>query len=94
MSLPHPDPCLCLLLADLQPGATYFYRVCGDVNCEVYEFKVPAQTFPLRMGIMADPGMTLNTTVMLDKLIRDAPDLVALIGDFTYAGERSFDVFL
>jgi hypothetical protein len=39
------------------------------------------------MGVMADPGMTLNTTVMLDKMIRDAPDLVALIGDFVYAGE-------
>lgn len=31
---------LSLLLADLQPGATYFYRVCGDLNCEVKEFKV------------------------------------------------------
>lgn len=50
--------------------------------------QAPAQTFPLRMGVMADPGMTYNTSVMLDKLTRDAPDLVALIGDFVYAGER------
>jgi hypothetical protein len=49
--------------------------------------QVPAQTFPLRMRVMADPGKTLNTTVMLDKMIRNAPDLVALIGDFVYAGE-------
>jgi hypothetical protein len=48
---------------------------------------VPAQTFPLRLGVMADPGMTLNTTIVLDRLILEAPDLVALIGDFCYAGE-------
>jgi hypothetical protein len=26
--------------ADLQPGATYFYRVCGEKTCDVKEFKV------------------------------------------------------
>ncbi len=36
---------LCLLSTDLLPGATYFYRVCGEVNCEVKEFKVRCSGF-------------------------------------------------
>lgn len=51
--------------------------------------QVPAQTFPLRLGMMADPGQTLNTTVMLDRLIKEKTDLVALIGDFSYGKRRN-----
>lgn len=74
-----------VLIKDLQPGATYFYKVAGEKTSEVFEFKVPAQKFPLRLGVTADPGLTLNTTIVLDRLIEEKPDLVAIIGDFCYA---------
>jgi len=36
LTLVFPIP----LSADLQPGATYFYKVAGEKTSEVFEFKV------------------------------------------------------
>lgn len=47
--------------------------------------QLPKPTFPINIGVMADPGQTYNTSVMLDHLRATTPELVLLVGDFTYA---------
>eukprot|EP00878_Enallax_costatus_P047102 GHUV01057496.1.p1 GENE.GHUV01057496.1~~GHUV01057496.1.p1 ORF type:complete len:373 (+),score=76.41 GHUV01057496.1:799-1917(+) len=54
---------------------------------QVYNFTLPKASFPVNIGVMADPGQTYNTSVMLDHLRATNPELVLLVGDFTYADE-------
>eukprot|EP00878_Enallax_costatus_P040071 GHUV01046052.1.p1 GENE.GHUV01046052.1~~GHUV01046052.1.p1 ORF type:complete len:192 (+),score=20.32 GHUV01046052.1:1236-1811(+) len=49
--------------------------------------QLPKASFPVNIGVMADPGQTYNTSVMLDHLRATNPELVLLVGDFTYADE-------
>lgn len=85
------------LIKDLKPGETIHYRIeggpPGNKNSSFEgHFKVPGG-FPLRLGLLSDPGQTHNTTVSLEFLMAgggDAgndtmPDLVIASGDISYA---------
>lgn len=83
-------------LKHLTPGHTYFYR-CGDPAfpdqwSQVMNLTMPRATgphqFPLRLGIIADIGQTMNSSVTLDHLISSDPALVMLVGDLTYADDH------
>ena len=85
------------LVKDLKPGETVFYRIeggpTGNENSSFEgQFKVPGG-FPLRLGLLSDPGQTHNTTVSLEFLEAGGgaagnhtmPDLVLASGDISYA---------
>jgi len=56
---------------------------------EIFSFKtMPVSgphSYPGRIGIVADLGLTYNMTTTVSHLIGNKPDLVLLIGDVTYA---------
>lgn len=76
----------------LKPSTIYYYR-CGDPSIpamsEIFSFKtMPVsgpRSYPGRIGIVADLGLTYNMTTTVSHLIGNKPDLVLLIGDVTYA---------
>lgn len=76
----------------LKPSTIYYYR-CGDPSIaamsEIFSFKtMPVSgphSYPGRIGIVADLGLTYNMTTTVSHLIGNKPDLVLLIGDVTYA---------
>lgn len=79
-------------LTGLEPNSTYYYQ-CGDPSIpamsDVYYFRtLPAsgpQSYPKRIAIVGDLGLTYNTTSTINHLISNEPDLVLLVGDVTYA---------
>lgn len=79
-------------LTGLKPSKIYYYR-CGDpsipATSEIYSFKtMPVsgpRSYPERIGIVGDLGLTYNMTTTISHLIGNKPDLVLLIGDVTYA---------
>ncbi|KAM5563075.1 purple acid phosphatase 15 [Rosa sericea] len=79
-------------LTGLKPNTKYFYR-CGDPSIpamsEIYHFKtmpVPGpKSYPKRIAIVGDLGLTYNTTTTISHLTSNDPDLMLLIGDVTYA---------
>ncbi|KAL4420451.1 hypothetical protein ABPG75_010107 [Micractinium tetrahymenae] len=79
-----------VVLDSLEPGATYFYSVGDEAHgwSEELNFTTPASGFPLRLGIIGDLGQTANSTATLAKLTASNPDLVLLVGDFTYADDH------
>ncbi|XP_028797157.1 purple acid phosphatase 15 [Neltuma alba] len=79
-------------LAGLEPRTIYYYQ-CGDSSLQamsdIYHFKtMPAsspQSYPDRIAVAGDLGLTYNTTTTIHHLINNQPDLFLLIGDVTYA---------
>ncbi|KAF5741271.1 calcineurin-like phosphoesterase [Tripterygium wilfordii] len=79
-------------LTGLKPNMLYFYR-CGDPSIRamsvIYSFKtMPVSgphSYPGRIGIVGDLGLTYNTTTTIGDLASNKPDVVLLIGDVTYA---------
>ncbi|KAI4303904.1 hypothetical protein MLD38_039486 [Melastoma candidum] len=78
-------------LRGLKPKTLYYYQ-CGDPSIamsEVYYFTtMPVsgpQSYPSRIAIMGDLGLTYNTTSTVDHIMGNHPDLVLLVGDVTYA---------
>ncbi|KAJ9169762.1 hypothetical protein P3X46_017917 [Hevea brasiliensis] len=79
-------------LAGLKPDTKYYYR-CGDPSIEalsgIYSFKtMPVSgpsSYPSRIAVMGDLGLTFNTTTTISNVIRNKPELVLLVGDVTYA---------
>ncbi|GMP48535.1 hypothetical protein CsSME_00015854 [Camellia sinensis var. sinensis] len=79
-------------ITGLKPSTIYYYR-CGDPSIpaisEIYSFKtMPVsrpRSYPERIGIVGDLGLTYNMTTTISHLIGNKPDLVLLIGDVTYA---------
>lgn len=43
------------------------------------------RSYPGRIGVVGDLGLTYNTTVTVNHLISNKPDLVLLVGDVAYA---------
>lgn len=43
------------------------------------------KSYPGRVAIVGDLGLTYNTTSTVDHLLANHPDLVLLVGDVTYA---------
>ncbi|XP_042513597.1 purple acid phosphatase 15 [Macadamia integrifolia] len=79
-------------LTGLKPDMIYYYR-CGDPNIpamsKIYSFRTmpvsSPQSYPTRIAVVGDLGLTYNTTSTISHLIHNSPDLVLLVGDVTYA---------
>ncbi|XP_057498051.1 purple acid phosphatase 15-like isoform X2 [Actinidia eriantha] len=79
-------------LTGLQPNTVYYYQ-CGDPSIpamsDVFYFKtMPVSgpmSYPKRIAIVGDLGLTYNTTSTVSHLTSNQPDLVLLVGDVTYA---------
>ncbi|KAL5562111.1 hypothetical protein UlMin_031858 [Ulmus minor] len=79
-------------LTGLKPNTRYYYR-CGDPSIKamsgIHYFKtMPVsgpRSYPGRIAIVGDLGLTYNTTATISHLIKNEPDLVLLVGDVTYA---------
>ena len=78
----------------LKPSTRYYYR-CGDPTIgamsNIYSFRtMPVsgpRSYPRKIGIIGDLGLTYNSTTTIDHLISNKPDLVLLVGDVTYANQ-------
>ncbi|WIA32552.1 hypothetical protein OEZ86_003360 [Tetradesmus obliquus] len=55
------------------------------VTSKTFNFTVPRTGFPLRLGVLADPGQTYNTSEVLAGLIASKPQMLLMGGDFCYA---------
>lgn len=79
-------------LTGLKPNTLYQYR-CGDPSLsamsEVYYFrtmpKSTSESYPHRIIVAGDLGLTYNTSTVLTHILSNHPDLVVLIGGFSYA---------
>nr|XP_025693638.1 purple acid phosphatase 15 isoform X3 [Arachis hypogaea] len=79
-------------LTGLKPNTLYQYR-CGDPSLsamsEVHYFRTMPESgpnsYPSRIAIVGDLGLTYNTTSTVDHMISNHPDLVLLVGDVSYA---------
>ncbi|KAM1234239.1 hypothetical protein ACFX13_003920 [Malus domestica] len=79
-------------LTRLKLNTLYFYR-CGDPSIhamsQIHHFRtMPVsgpRSYPERIAVMGDLGLTYNTTTTLSHLKSNNPDLVLLIGNVTYA---------
>ncbi|KAK8565184.1 hypothetical protein V6N13_020311 [Hibiscus sabdariffa] len=79
-------------LTGLKPNTRYYYR-CGDPSIsamsDIYHFRtMPVsgpRSYPKRIAVVGDLGLTYNTTDTISHLKRNKPDLVLLVGDVTYA---------
>ncbi|KAB2636568.1 purple acid phosphatase 15 [Pyrus ussuriensis x Pyrus communis] len=79
-------------LTGLKPNTVYFYQ-CGDPSIpamsEIHHFRtMPVsgpRSYPERIAVVGDLGLTYNTTTTISHLTSNNPDLVLLIGDVTYA---------
>ncbi|KAM7261326.1 hypothetical protein ACFE04_008693 [Oxalis oulophora] len=80
-----------LRLEGLEPDMLYQYQ-CGDPlkqMSEIHYFRtMPVSdpgNYPARIALVADMGLTYNTTSTVDHMLANHPDLVLLIGDLSYA---------
>lgn len=80
------------VFAGLQPDTVYYYK-CGDPSIpamsNVSYFKtMPVsgpRSYPRRIAVVGDTGLTYNTTSTISHLMSNSPDLVLLVGDVSYA---------
>ena len=78
-----------VVLSNLTPSTQYYYVV-GDTtygqSSELTFTQPPAvgnSTYPFVLGVVADPGLTINTTVTIQHLVDANPQVWTLIGDFS-----------
>ncbi|GFP80676.1 purple acid phosphatase 15 [Phtheirospermum japonicum] len=79
-------------LTGLEPNTLYHYR-CGDPSIPamsgIYNFKtMPVsnpKSYPSRIAVIGDLGLTYNSTSTVEHLMSNKPDLILLVGDVTYA---------
>ncbi|KAI3915591.1 hypothetical protein MKX01_015416 [Papaver californicum] len=79
-------------LTGLNASTQCYYR-CGDPSIPalspLLSFKTmpisSPRSYPERIAIVGDLGLTYNTTSTIDHLISNNPDLVLLVGDVSYA---------
>jgi hypothetical protein len=57
----------------------------NTVMTEGLQLTVPPAQFPLKIGVLGDPGQTPNTTAVLSSLAAAQPQLAWIVGDFSYA---------
>jgi hypothetical protein len=79
------------LMSGLPAGSTVFYRVGWpdyDDWSEVFNFTTFKQSsnFPLKVGVMADLGLSYNASATVNEVTEDKPEVVLNIGDLPYAG--------
>eukprot|EP00891_Asterochloris_glomerata_P008275 jgi/Astpho2/8275/Aster-01358 len=77
----------------LVPGTTYYYSVGNPTQgfSTPYNFTAPPATgsYPLRFGVVADIGFTINSTITLQNLFDDEPEVFTLVGDWIYADDHN-----
>ncbi|GJN09797.1 hypothetical protein PR202_ga27836 [Eleusine coracana subsp. coracana] len=82
-------------LRGLRPGTRYYYR-CGDASLagglsEERSFvTMPApgpSSYPRRVAVVGDLGLTGNSTATVDHLARNDPSLILMVGDMVYANQ-------
>ncbi|RDX65612.1 Purple acid phosphatase 15, partial [Mucuna pruriens] len=79
-------------LTGLEPSTVYYYQ-CGDPSqqamSDIYYFRTmpisDPQSYPGKVAVVGDLGLTYNTTTTISHLTSNEPDLLLLIGDVTYA---------
>ncbi|KAJ8899421.1 hypothetical protein K2173_018395 [Erythroxylum novogranatense] len=79
-------------LTGLKPSSLYYYR-CGDPSIPamsgVFFFKTmpvsDPRSYPSKIAVVGDLGLTYNTTTTINHVMRGKPELVLLVGDATYA---------
>ncbi|XP_010486254.1 PREDICTED: purple acid phosphatase 15 isoform X2 [Camelina sativa] len=79
-------------ITGLKPSTVYYYR-CGDPSrwsmSKIRHFRTmpvsSPSSYPGRIAVVGDLGLTYNTTDTISHLIHNSPDLVLLIGDVSYA---------
>ncbi|XP_072950417.1 purple acid phosphatase 15-like isoform X1 [Typha angustifolia] len=79
-------------LTGLKAGTVYYYR-CGDPSIpamsNIHSFKTmpvsAPRSYPPRIALVGDLGLTYNTTSTVDHMRSNKPDLIVLIGDVSYA---------
>jgi hypothetical protein len=78
-----------VILPKLKPGKEYTYVAgMGSMFSEPFTFKtLPLRQYPLRIGLIADVGQTVNSTVTRDHLIASNPQVIFNIGDLSYADD-------
>ncbi|CAA7400609.1 unnamed protein product [Spirodela intermedia] len=79
-------------LTGLKPGTRYYYR-CGDPSIpamsSIHVFRTmpiaSPQSYPKRIAVIGDLGLTYNSTSTVNHMRKNHPDLVLLLGDVSYA---------
>lgn len=83
---------LLIILLGLKPNTLYYYR-CGDPSIpamsKIYHFRTmpisSPRSYPSKIAIVGDLGLTYNTTATVEHLTLNQPDLLLLVGDVSYA---------
>ncbi|CAL5416611.1 unnamed protein product [Camellia sinensis] len=78
----------------LEPGTKYHYR-CGDGGFPAMSEEKVFETLPLpgpnsypcRIAIIGDLGLTSSSTTTLDRVIKNDPSLLLIVGDLAYANQ-------
>ncbi|CAO2189006.1 unnamed protein product [Urochloa humidicola] len=82
-------------LRGLRPATRYYYR-CGDSSLpgglsDERSFTTlsaaGAGSYPRRVAVVGDLGLTGNSTATIDHLAQNDPSLVLMVGDMTYANQ-------
>ncbi|KAF5464921.1 hypothetical protein F2P56_014958 [Juglans regia] len=81
-------------LKGLKPKTKYYFK-CGDSSIpamseeHVFEtFPVPSpKSYPSRIAVIGDLGLTKNSTTTIDHLIQNDPSMILMVGDLTYANQ-------
>lgn len=81
-------------LQDLKPGKRYYYK-CGDSSIaamsDEYSFRtlpsVGPNSYPSRIAVIGDLGLTSNSTSTIEHVMRNNPSLLLMVGDLTYANQ-------
>lgn len=81
-------------LSDLLPNTSYYFK-CGDpvtnVFSEEHSFRTlplpSATSYPARIAIVGDLGLTSNSSTTLDHIIQNDPTLLLVVGDMSYANQ-------
>ncbi|KAH9680774.1 Purple acid phosphatase 15 [Citrus sinensis] len=79
-------------LTGLKPDTLYYYQ-CGDPSIPAmsgtYYFRTMPDSsptsYPSKIAIVGDQGLTYNTTSTVNHMISNRPDLILLVGDVTYS---------
>lgn len=78
----------------LELGTKYYYK-CGDSSVpalsEEHSFETMPLTgpnsYPSRVAVVGDLGLTSNSSTTIDHLTRNDPSLVLMVGDLSYANQ-------
>lgn len=81
-------------LTGLLPNTTYYF-ICGDPGTNTFSNEHSFTTLPLpspnsypaRIAIVGDIGLTYNSSTTLDHILKNDPTLLLVVGDMSYANQ-------